>query len=54
MLQNKLPENFPLKKVNLLEGGHSDIILSVSISPNCKLIGSGSNDSNIKIWDIAS
>ena len=34
--------------------GHSDVILSISFSPNGKLIASGSGDNTIKVWDATS
>ncbi len=43
-----------IKKGNLwhtLEG-HSDLITSVAMSPNGKIVISGSGDKTIKVWDI--
>ena len=34
--------------------GHSDIVLSVSFSPDGKRIVSGGHDKTLKVWDISS
>ena len=31
--------------------GHSGLVRSVAVSPNGKLIASGSSDRRVKIWD---
>src|SRR4051794_25344203 len=33
--------------------GHSSHVYSVALSPNSKLVASGSRDSTVKIWDVA-
>jgi WD40 repeat protein len=51
---NKTFQLWDVYKGILVEGmrGHEDICLAVSISPDNRLIASGSNDLSIKIWDL--
>lgn len=34
--------------------GHKDPVISVSITPDCRMIASGANDKSLRLWEVAS